>query len=237
MSFDSTSATQTQRGVKDQISRPVRAALEKISSSDLEGELRGLRRDTSVPSKHVAMSTMRLRSLARVAEKVRLGQSIVSAVCAENIGLTTFYRLLWDWNREGVTGLIPEYSKCGRTFEPIGGEALAGWNVAEADVLAASIAGAFHARRVVALKKIKGGSEKKESAVRAMLRAMEIEKGPLAWGISTMALRKGIHSPADMLRAKGCPLALRMNLKSQTGSYTWKFMVRMAEKIKSAGLF
>lgn len=227
---------QENKSKKCLISRRVTAVLQKISSEDLEDVLRWLRGDASISAKHVAMATKRLRSLARVAEKVSFGESIHTAVRAENLGMSTFYRSLWDWDREGASGLIPSYANCGRVFEPVRGNALAGWKISEADVLAASIAEAFRIRRGVAMSKLEGSPQKRESSVNAMLRAMEIEKAPLAWGIATMVLRS-IHSPASLLRVKGCPIALRLNLKSQTGDHTWKFMLRKADQIRTSKLF
>lgn len=219
------------------VSSKVWRALKKVCGNNLKGAFSWLGSDHSISAKHLAVASKRLRMLARVAKKVRLGEGVPAAVKAEKIGLASFYRLLWNWDTEGVTGLIPKYSKCGRPCKSIRGNALACWQIAEDEVLAASVMKVFCVRRAIALSKIQGSLDMKRSAVKAMLRDMDIDKESLVWGIVTMTMGKDIYNPACLLRAKGCPLALRMNLRSQAGEYTWKFMRRIAERINKSSLF
>ncbi len=229
--------SQSTKGKKCLISRHILAALSRISETNLDGVLKQLRADGSFSKKRLESAAERARLLLRVAANVLQGETIRAAVQAEGLGMSSFYRDLGIFDRCGVAGLISDYKNVGRQFDPPSGNALAGWPVAESDLLAAGIAESFLMQRTAALKNIKGGGRKREAAVNSFFRCIEAEKKVLAWGIARMVMHEQPLSIETLIQTKGCPLALSQNLVSEFGKHNWKLMCRTAEKIRASKLF
>jgi len=183
------------------------------------------------------MAKRRLIFLRNVAEKARRGASLHSAVGEEGGTLNTFYRHLRAWDRDGVLGLVPRYSKCGRIHKSEEEHSWAVWAVAEEDLLLETLGLIFQNRRHAVLGKIPGDSDKKTSAVHSFFRCYGVEKQPLACGIAILIEHGGGLDLQTFLRLPEVPMALGLVLKADGGMSIYELMQRISNKIAAAKLF